>query len=162
MTGSKRKWRGGRQIVTPSEARVVKRQLESYQDYLKLAAEADRESVALGAYYVDISTPGCIRYQQEPGGPGRSLESRRNEVLSDQMDADKRASFYREKADRIKRFILAADHPRRDYLEQAYLQGKRYREIADEAFCETSSVAKAIVRCIEAMPSELAKSNLLL
>lgn len=111
--------------------------------------------------YEDLATPGCIRYDREEGGSGsgRPKESIYNEIFSEQQADEKRAARYRKEAEQIKKFIsLIEDDTGRHVIEQAYLQGKRYKTIAEEMQYSHSGIRALIHRCLEKVPASLAEA----
>lgn len=143
------------------EVRAVKKKLEMYQDLLAMAAEKDREALMLQAKYEDLATPGCIRYDREPGGSGsgRPRESVYNEIFSDQIEAERKARQYRVEAEKIRRFIDRIDDEAKPILKAAYLEGKRYREIGEEIGYSKTGVNSKIIRCLERVPASLAEAS---
>lgn len=142
------------------EARRVRRKLEDYTDLLALAKEKDLEAMSLQQDYYDMATPGCIRYDREPGGggSGRPRESVYNEIFADQAEAERKSKEYRAEAEQIKKFISLIDDDARDVIEQAYLQGKRYKTIAKEKDYSPSGVRLMVYRCLERVPASLAEA----
>lgn len=150
--------------MTRSEQRIVRRKLELYQDYLRLADEKDKEALLLHESYCAVGGAQTIRMEPKIGTSGHKVspESRMLEILTDQIEADRLAKEYREQADRIKTFIDAIDDERKIFLVDAYLRGIRYREIAKERGYAISGVGAVIERCLLAVPSELARASGLL
>lgn len=148
--------------MTPCEVRAVKRRLESYQDLLAMAAEKDREALMLQEKYEDLATPGCIRYEREPGGSGKDKDSIYIEIFSEQMEAERKAAQYRFEAEQIRKFIDLVEGEAKSILKMAYLEGKRYWEIGKGIGYSASGVRMKIIRCLKEIPSSLAEASGLL
>lgn len=150
--------------MTSYEVRAVKRRLESYRDLLAMAAEKDREALELQVKYEELATPGCIRYDREPGGSGtgRAKESIYNEIFSDQRDAERKAAQYRFEAEQIRKFIERIEDESKEILKLAYLDGKRYWEIGRDIGYSKDTIHKKIGRCLEQIPSSIAEASCLL
>lgn len=146
------------------EVRAVKRRLESYRDLLAMAAEKDREALMLQAKYEDLATPGCIRYEREPGGSGsgRSKESIYLEIFSEQLDAERKAAQYRFEAEQIRKFIERIEDEAQDILKMAYLDGKRYWEIGEMKGYTKTGILRKIERCLSQVPVSMAEASGLL
>lgn len=144
--------------MTPCEVRAVKRRLESYRDLLAMAAEKDREALMLQAKYEDLATPGCIRYEREPGGSGKDKDSIYIEIFSEQMEAEKKAAQYRLQAAQIERFIGMIESESQPILQAAYIDGKRYWEIGKDSGYSKTGVQTIISRCLEKVPATVAES----
>lgn len=146
------------------EVRAVKRQLESYQDLLAMAAEKDREALMLQEKYEDLATPGCIRYEREPGGSGsgRSKESIYLEIFSAQLDAERKAAQYRFEAEQIKRFIERIEDEAKEVLVRAYIHGERYWKIGESLGYSKEGIRKKIDRCLEQIAPSIAEASGLL
>lgn len=145
------------------EVRAVKRRLEMYQDLLAMAAEKDREALMLQAKYEDLATPGCIRYDREPGGgSGRPKESVYNEIFSDQIEAERKARQYRMEAEQIRVFIDRIDDEANELLVRAYINGERYWKIGDSLGYSKDGIRSKIDRCLERVPSSIAEASGLL
>lgn len=135
-----------------------------YPDLLAMAAEKDREALSLQAKYKDLATPGCIRYDREPGGSGsgKPKESIYNEIFSDQLEAERKAAQYRFEADRIRGFIDHIDDEDKPIIRAAYIDGMRYWQIGEKLGYTKEGVHKKIMRCLERVPSSLAEASGLL
>ena len=146
------------------EVRSVKRRLESYQDLLAMAAEKDREALLKQAEYEDLATPGCIRYDRDPGGSGtgKPKESVYLEIFSGQLEAERKAAQYRMEAEQIRRFIESVEDESQDILKMAYLDGRRYWEIGKSIGYTASGVRMRIIRCLEKITPSLAVASGLL
>lgn len=146
------------------EVRAVKRRLESYQDLLAMAAEKDREVLVLQAKYEDLATPGCIRYEREPGGSGsgRSKESIYLEIFSAQLDAERKAAQYRFEAEQIKKFIDRIEDEAKEVLIRAYIHGERYWKIGESLGYSKAGIRNKIDRCLERIPPSIAEASGLL
>ena len=146
------------------EVRSVKRRLESYQDLLAMAAEKDREALLKQAEYEDLATPGCIRYDRDPGGSGtgKPKEPVYLEIFSDQLEAERKAAQYRMEAEQIRKFIERIEDESKEILKLAYLDGKRYWEIGRDIGYSKDTIHKKIGRCLEQIPSSIAEAGGLL
>lgn len=144
------------------EVRAVKRQLESYQDLLAMAAEKDREVLVLQAKYENLATPTAIRYDHESGGSGKDKDSIYVEIFSEQMEAEKKAAQYRLQAAQIERFIESVEDEASPVLVKAYIEGKRYWEIGQEIGYTKAGVHRIIQRFLEQTPARIAETNGLL
>lgn len=140
------------------EVKIVRSFLGCYRRYKELAALKDEEAIKLGQYYETEAGAKAIRYDREPGGSGAKQESGLIAILSDQMDADRKAAEYREKARRVEVFVGSIDDPRKIYLERAYLNGESFRSIASDEHVDFGSISHAIDRVLKAVPSSLAES----
>ena len=147
--------------MTPCEVRAVKRRLESYQDLLAMANEKDKEAILLQAKYEDLATPGCIRYEREPGGSGsgRTKESIYLEIFSEQLDAERKAAQYRFEAEQIKKFIERIEDEAKEVLIRAYIHGERYRKIGESLGYSKDGIRSKIDRCLGRIPSSLAEAS---
>lgn len=146
------------------EVRAVKRRLESYQDLLAMANEKDKEAILLQAKYEDLATPGCIRYEREPGGSGsgRSKESIYLEIFSAQLDAERKAAQYRFEAEQIKKFIDRIEDEAKEVLIRAYIHGERYWKIGESLGYSKTGIRNKIDRCLERIPPSIAEASGLL
>lgn len=142
------------------EADAVKKKLENYRNLKAMAAELDQKIIRMGNRYRDIAGASAIRYDREPGsGSGEPKESIYHEIFSEQQADEKRAARYRKEAEQIKKFIsLIEDDTGRHVIEQAYLQGKRYKTIAEEMQYSHSWIRALIHRCLEKVPASLAEA----
>lgn len=147
--------------MTPCEVRAVKRQLESYQDLLAMAAEKDREALMLQEKYEDLATPGAISYSHEPGGSGsgKTKESIYLEIFSEQADAERKAAQYRFEAEQIKKFIERIEDEAQDILIRAYIKGERYWKIGESLNYSKDGIRSKIDRCLSRVPSSLAEAS---
>lgn len=127
-----------------------------------MAAEKDREALMLQEKYEDLATPGCIRYEREPGGSGKDKDSIYIEILSEQMEAERKAAQYRFEAERIRRFIESVEDEASPVLVKAYIEGKRYWEIGQEIGYTKAGVHRIIQRFLEQTPARIAETNGLL
>lgn len=145
------------------EVKIVRAFLGCYRRYRELAQLKDEEALKLGEYYETAAGPKAICYDHVPGSrSGGGSDSRLIEILSDQMDADRKAAEYREKTRQIEAFIRSIDDPRRDYLERAYLKGESFRDIAAAEHMDFGAVSHSIDRLLRSVPSSLAESSGLL
>ena len=150
--------------MNPYEVRTVRHWLEMYLDLLAMAKEKDREALLLQVKYEELATPGCIRYDREPGGGGTAKEktSIYNEIFSHQLEADRKAAKYRSQARQIEMFIKQIDDEDRYLLERAYLKGERYWEIGESLNYSKTGIQTKINRCLERVPPSLAEASGLL
>lgn len=145
------------------EVKIVRAFLGCYRRYRELAQLKDEEALKLGEYYETAGSPKAICYDHVPGSrSGGGSDSRLIEILSDQMDADRKAAEYREKTRQIEAFIRSIDDPRRAYLERAYLKGESFRDIAADEHMDFGAVSHSIDRLLRSVPSSLAEASGLL
>lgn len=141
------------------EVRAVKRILGNYQDYLEMAEEKDRESVLLADKLYAVGIPSGVSSGSEGTGAPRPRASVYNGILSDQLEADRKATEYRQQASRIRAFIASIDDDRKHLLEDVYLEGRRYEDVARERGYSISAVKMAITRCLTGVPSKVAQAS---
>lgn len=150
--------------MKPFEVRIVKRHLACYGDIIKQAADKDKEALLLQDYYEQVAGVKGISLEPKEGTSGGYVDktSIYNQIFSDQLEADRMAAEYRRKAKVIEMFINAIEDERKEYLRLAFIEGKRYREIGKLYGYTVEGIHKAINRCLESVPSEMAKASGLL
>lgn len=148
------------------EVRTVKRQLESYRDYLALAKQQEAESTRLQKLYERKAGAKCIPIDRNASGQNTGAKgdvtSQYLEIFSRQKEADEMACEYRKKAQRCFEFIQHLEGDRTDWVKAAYLDGKSYQDIALEAGYTKQAIHWGIIRCLEETPAKLASAVSLL
>ncbi len=129
-----------------------------------MAAEKDREALLKQAEYEGLATPGCIRYDRDPGGSGtgKPKESVYLEIFSDQLEAERKAAQYRFEAEQIRRFIERIEDEAKEIMIRAYINGERYWKIGESLNYSKDGIRSKINRCLERVPPSLAEVSGLL
>lgn len=139
-----------------AEMKVVKHKLAMYQDLLALAAEKDMEALGFQLYFESEAGAHAIRMDPKVGcgsGSGTTRETRLNRILSDLQEVEDLAKKYRSKAAKLKDFIDSINDKRKCFLEDAFIRGKKYSEIAASWNCTTAYVSQSIARCLLTVPA---------
>lgn len=150
--------------MTKVECALVRKKLETYQWHIRRAEQEEARIRDLEDKYRSMATPACIPVTPREGSSGHSnsRESVYLEIFDEQREAQRKATESRAEAKRIENFIRSIGSDRRELLELAYLQGKRYWEIGKDKGYSIEGVRKAIIRCLEATPATVAVASGLL
>ena len=144
------------------EVRAVKRQLESYRDYLALAKQQEAESARLQKLYERKAGAKCIPIDRNDSGQNTGAKgdvtSQYLEIFSRQKEADEMACEYRKKAQRCFEFIQHLDSEKAEWVRAAYLDGRSYQDIARDAGFSKQAVNQGILKCLEDTPAKLASA----
>lgn len=142
--------------MTPTEIRIVKRRLETYQDLIALAEEKERQALSLSEKYYQMATPSCLPLEAKP--PTESpvpMESRYLEIFAEQKVIEDQAREYREQAHTMERFICWTDQ--KDLLEAIYIAGATLKKIADENGLTIEGTRRRIDRTLLDTPAPIAR-----
>lgn len=141
-----------------SEVRIIKRELANYKDLIKLARDKEEEANLLHEKLLEVGGAKAISYGESvPKSSPSDLQSKMNTIIALSQEAEAKAKEYRLKAQAIKEFIAGIDDERKAILSSAYIDGKKFQDIAEEMNYSLSSINMAIFRCLKAVPLDAAR-----
>lgn len=140
------------------EIQIVRRRLEDYASYKRLADEADRKAIHMQELIHEAGSPHSPVWDKAaPVQNHCELSSILNQLISEQTGYDRDATEYRTRMKCIERFIgnVATDQAQQ-IMARHYLDGACFEELEDEMGISPSGLRMMIYRELEKLPFSLA------